>query len=487
MRADDRLITVSNRQPYEHHREGSRLVCKRTDGGLTSALDPVLRRSGGTWIAWGSGPADRDAVGQDMSVEVPPESPAYRLRRVWLTPDEIKDGYLGYANQVLWPLCHITLDRINYVKGFWPAYRSENLHFADAVLEELDRESGSVWIHDFHLALLPALVKAARPTVPVSVFWHIPWPGPDVWRILPERREILVGLLAADCIAFQTRSHAEAFLQCAHEFLGAIIHSARDHVLSNGHNTRVAAHPISVDFRTFSEHARSHPVDQAETALRQRFGLRAGIRLGLGVDRLDYTKGLLKRLWALDTFFSEFPEYRGKFTFLQVAVPTRGELDVYQRYRDLIRETVTEINQRHAATFAADKNGKKSWIPIEFYEGRIGFDELVAMYRMADFALVSSVYDGMNLVAKEYVAAQVYETGVLLVSQMAGAAEELPGAIVINPYETEGVAEAMKGALEMSLDERRQRMRRMRSYLSGHDIHAWVEGCLQDSLVELHR
>jgi trehalose 6-phosphate synthase/phosphatase len=482
----DRLIAVSNRQPYEHHQENNRVVCKRTDGGLTSALDPVLRRCGGTWVAWGSGPADREVVGADMCVEVPPESPAYRLRRVWLTPDEIKDGYRGYANQVLWPLCHITLDRVTYLKAFWPAYRSANIRFGEAVLEELDREPGPVWVHDFHLALLPALVKAARPTVPVSVFWHIPWPGPDVWRILPERREILLGLLAADLLVFQTPSHAEAFLQCAHHFLGAIIHSSGDHVLYNGHVTRVAAHAISVDFRRFSEHARSPFVDQAEAALRQRFGLREEVRLGLGVDRLDYTKGLLKRLWALDTFFSEYPEYLGKFTFLQIAVPTRSELETYQRYRDLILETVAEINHRHTVEFTAGTDGRNTWTPIELHEGRIGFDELVALYRMADLALVSSVYDGMNLVAKEYVAAQVGETGVLLVSQMAGAAEELPGAIVINPYETEGVAEAIKAALEMPGDERRRRMDRMRSYLSAHDVHAWADRCLNDALAGTH-
>lgn len=478
-----RLIVVSNRQPYEHYRENDQLLCKRTDGGLTSALDPVLRRCGGTWIAWGSGPADRDVVGPDMSVEVPPESPAYRLRRVWLFPDEIKDGYLGYANQVLWPLCHITLDRITYQKAFWPAYRSENLHFADAVLEELHREPGPVWIHDFHLALLPALVKAEHPTVPVSVFWHIPWPGPDVWRILPEGREVLAGLLASDHIVFQTAGYAEAFLQCAQEFLGAIVHDSRDRLLYNGHETRVTANPISVDFRMFSEQAGSPSVDQAETVLRQRYGLHAGIRLGLGVDRLDYTKGLLKRLWALDLFFSQYPQYRGTFTFLQIAVPTRGEIEIYQRYRDLIRATVADINRRHIAQFKEASNGGKDWTPIELQEGRIGFDDLVALYRMADFALVSSVYDGMNLVAKEYVAAQVCETGVLLVSQMAGAAEELPGAIVINPYETEGMAEAMKVALEMPPDERRRRMRRMRSYLAAHDVHAWVNGCLHDDLV----
>jgi trehalose 6-phosphate synthase/phosphatase len=478
-----RLIVVSNRQPYEHFWEGDQLVCIRTDGGLTSALDPVLRHCGGTWVAWGSGPADGDVVGPDMCVEVPPESQAYRLRRVWLTADEIKGGYLGYANQVLWPLCHITLDRINYLKAFWPAYQSENHRFANAVLEELDREPGQVWIHDFHLALLPALVKAERPTVPVSVFWHIPWPSPDVWRILPERREVLLGLLASDVIVFQTSSHAEAFLQCAHAFLGAIIPSSRDRVLYNSHETRVTVHPISIDFRTFSEHALSSSVEQAEAVLRQRFGLRAGIRLGLGVDRLDYTKGLLKRLWALDEFFTQFPRYRGKFTFLQIAIPTRTEIDAYQLYGDLIRETVADINQRHIALFKSISNGGNDWTPIQLQEGRISFDDLVALYRMADLALVSSVNDGMNLVAKEYVAAQVCETGVLLVSQMAGAAEELPGASVINPYEIEGLAEIIKGALEMPLDERRRRMRRMRSYLAAHDIHAWVDGCLHDALV----
>jgi trehalose 6-phosphate synthase len=233
----------------------------------------------------------------------------------------------------------------------------------------------------------------------------------------------------------------------------------------------------------FSEPALTSSVDQAEAVLRQQFGLRAGIRLGLGVDRLDYTKGLLKRLWALDEFFTQFPRYRGKFTFLQIAIPTRTEIDAYQLYGDLIRETVADINQRHIALFKSISNGGNDWTPIQLQEGRISFDDLVALYRMADLALVSSVNDGMNLVAKEYVAAQVCETGVLLVSQMAGAAEELPGASVINPYEIEGLAEIINGALEMPLDERRRRMRRMRSYLAAHDIHAWVDGCLHDALV----
>ena len=265
---------------------------------------------------------------------------------------------------------------------------------------------------------------------------------------------MLLGLLASDVIVFQTSSHAEDFFQCAYTFLAAIIPTSRDRVLHNGHETRVTVRPISVDYRMISEHAVSSSVEQAESVLLQQLGFRAGARLGLGVDRLDYTKGLLKRLWALDEFFTQFSQYRGKFTFLQIAIPTRTEIGAYQLYGDLIRETVADINQRHIALFKDIVNGENEWTPILLQEGRIGFDDLVALYRMADFALVSSVNDGMNLVAKEYVAAQVCETGVLLVSQMAGASEELPGASVINPYETEGLAETIKDALEMPLDER---------------------------------
>jgi trehalose 6-phosphate synthase len=232
-----RLIIVSNRQPYEHRWESNQLVCARTDGELTAALDAMLQRYGGTWVAWGSGSADQDAVGPDMCIEVPPESPAYRLHRVRLTPDEVNGGCFGYANQVLWPLCHITLDRINYVKAFWPAYRSEMHRFSNAVLEELDREPGQVWIHDFHLALLPALIKAERPTAPVSVFWHIPWPSPDVWRILPERCEVLLGLLASDVIGVSDLQPCGGILQL-HAYVPGRHHSlvSRSSVVQRSRN-----------------------------------------------------------------------------------------------------------------------------------------------------------------------------------------------------------------------------------------------------------
>jgi len=468
------LIVVSNREPYEHRRLKGRLVCRHTDGGLTSALDPVMRRLGGTWVAWGSGEADRETVGPGDLVEVPPDahSYTYRLRRVWLSPEEVKGGYLGYANEVLWPLCHVTLDRVAYLKAFWSAYRALNYRFADAVLDEIRQRPGPVWVHDFQLALLPGLIKKTVPDSRVALFWHIPWPGPDVFRILPERRELLEGLLAADCLTFQTAGYVREFAECAHQFLGAEVDRSHDTVQHRGHRTKLTAQAISVDFRYISDLAKTAEVESLMILARRRLGIRQGIRMGLGVDRLDYTKGLLKRFWALDTFFTRYPQYRGRFIFVQVAVPTRSEVEAYRRYREVIRETASEINARHAGG---------GWHPIEYLEGRIEFSTLVAYYRMADLAVVSSVYDGMNLVAKEYVASQVDEAGVLLVSQMAGASDELTDGLIVNPYDPEGLADAIKQALEMPEEERRRRMRTMRRHLQTHDVHGWVDRCLRDA------
>jgi alpha,alpha-trehalose-phosphate synthase [UDP-forming] len=467
-----RLIVVSNREPYEHRRLKGQLVCQRTDGGLTAALDPVLRRWGGTWIAWGSGVADREVPGQADGLPVPPGSPAYRLRRVWLRPNEVRGGCFGYANQVLWPLCHITLDRVAYRKDFWENYLALNHRFAETVLDELDKRPGLLWVHDFHLAPLPGLIRQSAPEVKIAVFWHTPWPGSDVLRILPERRELLQGLLAADCVTFQTADYARAFADCAEHFLGAEVDSSTHIVRYQKHETRISARAISVDFRSLSDLAETKAVQHLMNTAREQIGLNQGIRIGLGVDRLDYTKGLLKRFWGLDNFFGRYPEYRRKFTFVQIAIPTRSEVEAYRRYREVIRETVAEINARLSSG---------SWHPIEYLEGRISLPQLVAYYRLADVALVSSVYDGMNLVAKEFIACQVDATGVLLVSEMAGAAQELTDALAVNPYDTQGLADAIRQALEMPETERRDRMRLLRAHLETYDIHAWVEMCLRDA------
>lgn len=476
------VIIVSNREPYEHSVVDGRLVCQHTDGGLVSALDPVATRLGGTWIAWGSGVADQEVPGQADGLPMPPDSPAYRLQRVWLEPTVVRNGGQGYANQVLWPLCHVTLDRISYRKAFWTGYQALNLRFANAVLQELEKRPGCVWVHDYHLGILPALIKKEAPDTIIGHFWHVPWPGPDVFRILPERRELLEGLLAADCLAFQTLSYATAFADCAKEFLDASVDPSKMVVLYRGRETRLTARAISVHFEHISDLAKTAEVEDAMARASRRLGAARGVRVGLGVDRLDYTKGLMKRLWALKEFFERYPEYRGRFTFLQVAIPTRNNVEVYRQYRDLIRQTVMDINKRFEAP--PELTGK-GWKPIEYIEGRVSPHTLIAYYRLADLALVSSVYDGMNLVAKEYVASKVDETGVLVVSHLAGVAEELTGALVVNPYDQEGMADAIKTALEMPENERRERMGRMRNHLGTHDIFQWAESCLQDVDVQV--
>jgi alpha,alpha-trehalose-phosphate synthase [UDP-forming] len=478
------LIVVSNREPYEHNLVDGGVVCQHTDGGLVSALDPVLKRIGGSWIAWGSGDSDYEVTGQVDGILVPPDLPAYRLRRVWLQPAAVKNGGQGYANQVLWPLCHVTLDRVSYRKAFWAGYQALNRAFAATVLDELDKHPATVWVHDYHLALLPALIRKTSPNTTICHFWHVPWPGPDVLRILPERRELLEGLLAADCLTFQTMSSATAFANCVTEFLDASvsIDPLKALVLYRGRKTKITARAISVHFNLFSDLAKSAEVEDLMARTRRRLGVPRGLRIGLGVDRLDYTKGLMKRLWALQDFFNRSPAYHGRFTFVQVAIPTRNNVEVYRQYRDLIRKTVMEINARFEVP---SKGQNKGWKPIEYIEGRVTPPTLVAYYRMADLTLVSSVYDGMNLVAKEYVASQIDETGVLVVSHLAGAAEELSGALVVNPYDQEEMADSIGRALEMPESERRERMRQMRLHLSTHDIYHWAESCLRDVDIEV--
>ena len=476
------LIVVSNREPYEHNLVNGRLVCQQTDGGLVSALDPLLQRIGGTWIAWGSGVADQEVTGQADGLPVPPHLPAYQLRRVWLEPAVVRSGGEGYANQVLWPLCHVTLDRVSYRKDFWAGYEALNRCFADIVLDELNKRPAPVWIHDYHLGLLPALIKQQAPDTTICLFWHVPWPGPDVFRILPERRELLESLLAADCLTFQTPFYATAFADCTKEFLDADVDPSKTVVSYRGRKTKLTARAISVNFNRFSDLAKTIEVEDVMARTRRRLGVSRGVQIGLGVDRLDYTKGLMKRLWALKDFFDRYPEYRGTFTFLQVAIPTRNNVEVYRQYRDLIRKTVTEINERFNVP---PEEKKRGWKPIQYIEGRVTPETLTAYYRMADLALVSSVYDGMNLVAKEYVASQVDESGALVVSHLAGAAEELVGALVVNPYDHEGMADSIKRALEMPEDERRHRMRLMRAHLCSHDIYHWAQGCLSDVDIEV--
>jgi len=466
---DRRFILVSNREPYVHRRVREEIRWMRPAGGGTAVLDPLLRSLDGTWVAWGSGEADRLVVDEWNRIRVPPDRPAYTLRRVWLTPDEVEHYYHGYSNRFLWPLCHMTLDRVVFRQKFWEGYRRVNERFTRAILEELDERPGLVWIQDYHLALCPAMLKRERPDLTVALFWHIPWPVHDVFRICPQRKELLESLLACDQIGFHLDRYRSGFLECVQRELNLTSESGKERIRFRDHVTRTSAIPVSVDFEFFENQAGLPDTEKRMANIRKRLMISPKTIVGLGVDRLDYTKGLLKRLWAVEVFLERNPEYLGRFLFIQIAAPTRAESEPYQGYRDLLQSTVNEINQRFA---------RAGWRPIEYIEGQLSHASVVAYYRLAHFCLVSSVLDGMNLVSKEFAASKIERSGVLLLSEMAGSSEDLDRALPINPYDVEGTAEAIRMAIEMPPEEQRLRMDRMRESIRKHDIYEWMENNL---------
>ena len=468
-----RFIVASNREPYSHRTVRGATRSTRPAGGVTAALDPLLRSMNGVWVAWGSGEADRRVVDDHDRVRVPPDDPAYTLRRVWLSPDEVEEYYHGYANRLLWPLCHMTLDRVTFRRRQWESYRLVNERFATAILDEAGDRRGVVWVHDYQLAMCPLYIKQLRPDLRVSLFWHIPWPAHDVFRICPQRRELLSALLACDHVGFHLDRYRQNFLDCARAELDANVEPGTDAVLYRDHWTSVSALPVSIDVEGFERRARSHATSVRMANLQKRLGITPASVVGLGVDRLDYTKGLLKRFWAIQEFLSRYPDYHGRFLFIQIAAPTRAESEPYRSYRDILHATVREINTAY---------GRSGWRPIEYIEGQLTHEMLAAYYRLARFCLVSSVYDGMNLVSKEYVASRIDELGVLVLSEMAGSLEELDGALPINPYDVEQVARTIRDAIEMPEEEQRRRMTRMRTYLRNHDLSQWMENNLRAML-----
>ncbi len=465
--AGRKLIILSNREPYIHKRSGAGVKVDRPAGGLTSALDDVLNVTGGTWVAWGSGSADRDSVDLDDRVAVPPEQPAYTLKRVWLTVSEVENYYHGYANQVLWPLCHIALDRVYFRKRFWEDYVRANRSFADAALAEAT-DDALVWVHDYHLCLAPRYLRERRPGLTIAHFWHIPWPDWSVYRVCPQARELLEGLLGNDLIGFQIPLFVRNFLDCVRECLDAEVDYHHSTVTYRGRVTSLKAFPISVDYGKFEAMAAEPRTGTAMKEIRRKFNLRGAT--GIGVDRLEYTKALIKRLQALHLFFDRYERFRGRFTFIQIAVPTRMK-EPYLSYKQTVEEYVRKINDRY---------GTPEWRPIVYIDTKVEHKDLVAYYRLADVAVISSIYDGMNLVAKEYVASQVDRRGALILSEFAGAADELDGAVLVNPYDVEEFSSLLRTALTMPQQERERRMERLREQVRDHDIYAWVSGVLKE-------
>ena len=471
---DGKFILVSNREPYEH-------VCgvdgepevKQPAGGLVSALDPTMRRTHGTWVAWGSGNADREVADEMGCVAVPPGDPSYKLRRVWLDEADVQGYYQGFANRALWPLCHMLIQHFEYRTEYWNRYRDVNVRFAHAVADEAERSNGraTVWIQDYHFALVAALLRAMRPQLFIHQFWHIPFPPPDILQLLPSRTNeaVLRGILGNDLVGFQIERYATNFIDCVERFIPeASIDRANQVVHFRDRSVHVGAFPISIDVARFEQMAASRESRTLATTLRSRHAPRTR-QLGVCVDRIDYTKGILERIRALDTLWSESAELRERFTFIFVCTPSRSEVPAYNALERDVVDAVTSINARF---------GNERWTPIVLISENVDADLLAAVYRAGDMCIVSSLQDGMNLVAKEFVACQLDERGVLLLSRFAGSAEEIDGAILINPFNIDGFVAAIRAALSMSPEERRRRMHRMRRQLQNSTIFDWLDSIL---------
>jgi trehalose-6-phosphate synthase len=429
-----------------------------------------MRERDGVWIAYGDGTADRAVVDAHDRVRVPPDSPSYQLRRLWLDKAEYAAYYGGFANEGLWPLCHLVDVRPQFRGEDWLAYQSVNARFAEAVSQELPTPETPVFIQDYHLALVASKLRERRPGARTALFWHIPWPYPDRLRICPWRREILAGLLANDLVAFQLERDRRNFVLAVEDELDAEVDADGQRVWFDGRVCTVTAVPIGVDYDRIQSVTGDAALAHEQQRLRKAFGLNAAI-LGLGVDRLDYTKGIPERLEALDRVFTRRPELRGKLTFVQIGVPSRSSLGSYSAIEAEIDRKVRAVNARHGLP------GQPP--PIYYHKAALALPSLVALYRLAHFCIVSSLHDGMNLVAKEFVAARDDEDGVLVLSALAGAAQELHDALIINPYDIDGFANALLRALDMPTQERRTRMLAMRRIVAGRNVFGWASDILE--------
>ncbi len=465
------VLVVSNREPYIHNRTNGGIGLQIPASGLVAALEPVMRACGGTWIAHGSGTADRETVDDNDRLRVPPASPAYTLRRVWLTDEEQDGYYYGLANEGLWPLCHIAFVRPVFREADWAHYVTINERFADAVVAEAATDAPIVLVQDYHFALLPRMIRNRLPKASVITFWHIPWPNAETFGICPWREEIIDGLLGSTILGFHTQFHCNNFLEAADRFMESRIDRELASVTLRGHETLIRPYPISIEWPPVAL-ADQAPVRECRDAVRQRFSLPADARIAVGIERFDYTKGILDRMRAIDDLLNRQPEWRGKLVFIQAAAPTRSKLDAYSTLQKEAVQLADEVNARH---------GRDGYKPILLVIRHHEPAEVYELFRAADICIVSSLHDGMNLVAKEFVAARDDEQGILLLSGFAGASRELSEALIVNPYDTHGMAETLATALSMPVSEQRERMRLMRDLVRQRNVYRWAAQMLLDA------
>ncbi|MGE0355378.1 MAG: trehalose-6-phosphate synthase [Burkholderiales bacterium] len=467
----DEILIVSNREPYIHVRQGEKIAVLRPASGLITSLEPVMRACSGTWIAHGAGTADREVVDEKDHVRVPPENPSYQIRRVWLSKEEEAGYYYGFANEGLWPLCHIAHTRPVFRASDWEFYRAVNKRFADTVVAESRTKDPIVLVQDYHFALLPRMIREQLPEATIITFWHIPWPNPEVFGVCPWRAELLDGMLGSSILGFHTQFHCNNFFDTVDTYVEARVDRETFSISYGGEKTEVHRYPISIEWPLKGLEGMPS-VEECRKAIREELGIGPEVRMGIGVDRLDYTKGILERFAAIERFLELHPDWAGRLTFVQIAAPSRASIDEYQSLDARVRAAAGRINHRF---------GTPACKPIDLRIEHHDSQRVYAFYRAADFCFVSSLHDGMNLVAKEYVATRDDERGALILSQFAGAARELPEALIVNPYDTEQCAAAVAAALAMPPEEQRARMRSMRGLLQEFNVYRWAGRMLLDA------
>ncbi|NLK26375.1 MAG: trehalose-6-phosphate synthase [Euryarchaeota archaeon] len=464
MTGPGRLIVVSNREPYIHEKTKKGIRCKVPAGGLVTALDPIMQKTKGIWIAWGSGNADAETADEHGRIMVPEQCPSYTLRRVWLNPKEINEYYFGFANQVIWPVCHLFQENAQFYRNYWETFKKVNERFTQAVAEEA-RPDDNIWVQDVHFALMPAALRKELPENNIALFWHIPFPPWETFSCIPWRREILEGLLGADLLGFHTASYVANFLSgIQKEFPEAQVSASA--VRFGGRTTRVRAFPIGIDYTAYRSQGDSESIKKRAIKMRRQMGVKHII---LGIDRLDYTKGILNRLLAFERFLENNPHYLGRVSFIQVASPTRSAIAKYKDMKRYIEETVGRVNGRFQ---------QPQWTPIIYINRHVATNEVLTLYRLADVAMVTPIIDGMNLVAKEYVT--VNDSGVLILSEFAGASEEMGSAIIVNPYDVESMAHAISKAISMTPEQRTRHIEPLRQIVKEHDIFWWLYTFLKE-------
>ena len=468
----ERIVILANREPYIHrHAAGGGIEVQHPASGLVTALEPIMRACSGVWVAHGSGNADRETVDRNDHVRVPPGEESYHIRRVWLSEEEQQGYYFGFSNEGLWPLCHMAHARPIFRAEDWRQYSIVNQKFADAVCQEVDSKDPIILVQDYHFALAPAMIRKRLPAATVIMFWHIPWPNAEQMGICPWRNEILQGLLGSSILGFHTQLHCNNFLDSVDRYLETRRDQEQNAVVRQGHRTLVRPYPISLEWPVhWVETANS--VEDCRAQVWRDFGLKPDALLGIGVDRLDYTKGVEERLLSVELLLERHPEFRGRFSFAQLAAPSRTKIERYRLLNETIEQLAERINQRF---------GKKDYKPIIMLRSHHEPPEVFRFYRAADLCFVSSLHDGMNLVAKEFVAARTDLKGVLVLSEFTGAARELTEALIVNPYDLEKCSEALATALTMPEDEQRDRMRSMRSILVQFNVYRWAGKMLVDA------